>query len=133
MKKLFLLLFVLGAGVSMNAQQHDWTDLAKIFDEELYPLAKDVMEITDKVVANNNVISIVKSSGTTSLVKERANDVPVEFYNYKLLTSTGRELKMTDKLMANKVINKFFEVLQRVKESAKEDNNADIAKILESL
>ena len=117
----------------MNAQQHDWTELAKIFDTELYPLAKDVAEITNMVTANNNVISIVKSSGTTSLVKERANDVPVEFYNFKLLTSAGRELNMNDKLMANKVINKFFEVLKRVKESSQENNDEEIRAILDSL
>ncbi|RZS99391.1 hypothetical protein [Aquimarina brevivitae] len=133
MKKLFLLLFVLSAGVSMQAQQNDWTELAKIYDEELYPLAKDVAEITDKVIANKSVISIVKSTGTTSIVKERANDVPVEFYNYKLLTSAGREIKLTDQLMANKVVNKFFEVLRRVKESSKKDNKAEIEAILDSL
>lgn len=133
MKKLFLLLFVLGAGLCVQAQQHSWADLDKIHEEELYPLAKDVAEITDKVIANGNVISIVKSSGTTSLVKERANDVPVEFWNYKLLTSTGRELKLTDKLMANKVIDKFFDVLRRVKESAEQNNEDEIRKILETL
>lgn len=133
MKKLFLLLFVLGAGLTIQAQQHSWADLSKLYDEELYPLAKDVSELTDKVIANGNVISIVKSNGTTSLVKELDKSVPIEFFNYKLLTSTGRELKLSDPLMANKVVNKFFDVLRRVKESSKENNNQEIQNILESL
>ena len=133
MKKLFLLAFVLCAGLSVQAQQYSWGELSKLHEEELYPLAKDVAEITDRVVANGNVISIVKSTGTTSLVKELDKSVPIEFYNYKLLTSTGRELKLTDPLMANKVVDKFFDVLRRVKENAKANDEEEIRKILESL
>ncbi len=133
MKKLFLLLFVLGAGLSVQAQTHNWAELSKLYDDELYPLAKDVADITDNVIANGNVISIVKSTGTTSLVKELDKSVPIKFYNYKLLTSTGRELKLSDPLMANKVVDKFFDVLRRVKESSKSNDEKAIRDILESL
>ena len=133
MKKLFLLLFMLGAGIATQAQTYSWQELHELHENELYPLAKDVAEITDKVIANGNVISIVKSTGTTSLVKELDKTVPIEFYNYKLLTSTGRELKLTDPLMANKVVDKFFDVLRRVKESSKINDEKEIRAILESL
>ena len=59
--------------------------------------------------------------------------VPITFYNYKLLTSTGRELKLTDPLMANKVVDKFFDVLRRVKENAKSDDEEEIRRILDEL
>ncbi|WP_438710765.1 hypothetical protein ACSTS3_18930 [Aquimarina muelleri] len=133
MKKLFLLAFVLCAGLTSQAQTHSWQELHELHENELYPLAKDVAEITDKVIANGNVISIVKSTGTTSLVKELDKTVPIKFYNYKLLTSAGRQLALTDPLMANKVIDKFFDVLRRVKESSKSDNKKEIYEILESL
>ncbi|SHI99469.1 hypothetical protein [Aquimarina spongiae] len=133
MKKLFLLAFVLCAGLSVQAQQYSWQELHELHRDELYPLAKDVSEITDKVIANGNVISIVKSTGTTSLVKELDKSVPIEFYNYKLLTSTGRELKLTDPLMANKVVDKFFDVLRRVKDNAETSNEAEIRAILDGL
>ncbi len=133
MKKLFLLAFVLCAGLSVQAQQYTWAELNQLHTDELYPLAKDVAEITDRVIANGNVISIVKSTGTTSLVKELDKSVPIEYYNYKLLTSTGRELKLTDPLMANKVVDKFFDVLRRVKENAKSNNEAEIRAILDGL
>ncbi|WP_109302225.1 hypothetical protein [Aquimarina sp. AU474] len=133
MKKLFLLAFVLCAGLSVQAQSKSWAELHRLHADELYPLAKDVADITDRVIANGNVISIVKSTGTTSLVKELDKSVPIEYYNYKLLTSTGRELKLTDPLMANKVVDKFFDVLRRVKENAKTNNEAEIRAILDEL
>ncbi len=133
MKKLFLLAFMLCAGLTTQAQTHNWAELSELYDTELYPLAKDVADITDKVIAHGNVISIVKSTGTTSLVKELDKSVPIKFYNYKLLTSTGRELKLTDPLMANKVVDKFFDVLRRVKESSKTDDKKAIESILDSL
>ncbi|MBG6133385.1 hypothetical protein IWQ47_004795 [Aquimarina sp. EL_43] len=131
MKKLFLLLFVLGAGLSVQAQK-DWSELNQIFSDELYPLAKDVAEITNNVTAQSNVISIIKENGTTSLVKEQDKSVPIDYFNYKLLTSTGRQITL-DKMQAHKVVDKFLDVLKRVKETAKENNDAEVRKILESL
>ena len=132
MKKLFLLLFMLGTGLSVQAQQHNWKELDQLHEEELYPLAKHVAGVTDKVVANGNVISIVKDNGTTSFVKERDKNMPIEYYNYKLLTANGRSIPL-DLMMTNKVMNKFFDVLRRVKNNAKENNAEDIRKILNSL
>ncbi len=131
MKKLFLLAFVLCAGVSVQAQK-DWSKLDQIFKDELYPLAKDVSEITNKVTAQGNVISIIKENGTTSLVKEQDKSVPIDYFNYKLLTSTGRQITL-DKMQAHKVVDKFLDVLKRVKEGAKENNDAEVRAILNSL
>lgn len=135
MKKLFLLAFVLAAGIStMNAQQRNWQELSDLYQEELYPLAKDISEQTDKVIAHGNVISIVKSNGTTSIAKRKIEGVPVEAYSFHLITSKGREINLkSDMLLANKVINKFYDVLVRVKESLKEDNTREIESILDNL
>ncbi len=132
MKKLFLLAFVLCAGLSVQAQE-DWKTLSKIYDEELYPLAKDVSEMTDKVIAQGNVVSIVKDTGTTSIQKKKDTSVPVEYFDYYLLTSTGRKIGPLEAMQAHKVIHKFLDVLKRVKESASEDNTREIESILNSL
>lgn len=130
MKKLFLLLFMLGAGLTTQAQE-DWTVLSSVFDD-VYSLATDVGKETDKVIAHGNVISIVKSTGTTSIQKKRDKSIPVEFYDYTLLTSTGRQITLT-KMDTEKVIEKFQKVLTRIKISLKEDNTREIQSILNSL
>ncbi len=132
MKKLFLLLFVLGAGLSVQAQV-TWDEMERIFDEELYPLAKDVSEMTDKVIAQGNVVSIVKDTGTTSVQKKKDKSVPVDYYDYFLLTSTGRQIGPLEAMQAHKVVHKFLDVLRRVKENASEDNTKEIESILNSL
>lgn len=132
MKKLFLLLFVLGAGLSVQAQV-TWAEMSKIYDEELYPLAKDVAEMTDKVIANGNVVSIVKDTGTTSIQKKKDNSVPVDYYDYFLLTSAGRKIGPLEAMQAHKVVHKFLDVLKRVKENASQDNTREIEAILNSL
>ncbi len=131
MKKLFLLAFVLCAGLSVQAQEN-WREQNRIFDEELYPLAKDVSEMTPKVIAHGNVVSIVKDNGTTSLQKKQDKSLPVKYFDYFLLTSTGRQIHL-DKMQAHKVIDKFLNVLKRVKETSKEDNDAEVRAILNSL
>ncbi|MEW7280706.1 hypothetical protein ABW636_19115 [Aquimarina sp. 2201CG1-2-11] len=133
MKKLFLLLFVLGTGLSMQAQTHDWGSLAQLHKDELYPLAKDVADITDKVMAHGNMISIIKSTGTVSLKLEIDKSVSVDVYTFRLLTSTGKSIKLTDQLTANKVVNKFFDVLRRVKENSQSDQKQEVEDILDSL
>ncbi|PKV48487.1 hypothetical protein ATE84_0486 [Aquimarina sp. MAR_2010_214] len=132
MKKLFLLLFVLGAGLSTQAQENNWQEVHELHRDKLYPLAKDVADMTDMVIANGNIISIVKDNGTTSLVKERAKDMPVEYYNYKLITSNGRSINL-DLMMTNKVVDKFFDVLRRVKDNTKGNDAKEIRAILNSL
>ncbi|TPN87624.1 hypothetical protein [Aquimarina algicola] len=134
MKKLFLLLFMLGAGLSVQAQQYNSKELSDLFSDELYPLAKDISEYTNKVIAYGNVISIVKKTGTTSLAKKKIEGISVEAHSFSLLTSSGKEINLNnDMLLANKVVNKFFDVLRRVKESMKEDNRKEVEDILNSL
>ena len=132
MKKLFLLAIMLCAGLSVQAQK-EWGKLNKIFDEELYPLAKDVADITDKVIANGNVVSIVKDNGTTSIQKKQDTSVPVKYFDYFLLTSTGRKIGPLENMQAHKVVHKFLDVLRRVKDETSIDNTKDIEKILNSL
>ncbi len=132
MKKLFLLAFVLCAGFSGQAQV-TWQEMSRIYDEELYPLAKDVAEMTDKVIANGNVVSIIKDTGTTSIQKKKDNSVPVDYYDYFLLTSAGRKIGPLEAMQAHKVVHKFLDVLKRVKENASIDNTKEIESILNSL
>ncbi len=134
MKKLFLLLFVLGAGIATQAQQKNSKELSDLFSDELYPLAKDVSEFTNnKVIAHGNVISIVKDTGTTSLAKKKIEGMSIEAYSLSLLTTSGKEIILSDQLLANKVVNKFFDVLRRVKESSKTDNRLEVENILNAL
>ncbi|WP_378186222.1 hypothetical protein ACE939_14015 [Aquimarina sp. W85] len=130
MKKLFLLVMVLGTALTSQAQE-DWSVLNSVFDD-VYSLATEVGKETDKVIAHGNVISIVKTTGTTSIQKKKDKSVPVEFYDYFLLTSTGRQISLT-KMDTEKVIEKFQKVLNRVKSSLKEDNSKEVQSILNSL
>lgn len=130
MKKLFLLVMVLGTSLTIQAQE-DWSVLNTVFDD-VYSLATEVGKETDKVIAHGNVISIVKTTGTTSIQKKKDKSVPVEFYDYFLLTSTGRQITLT-KMDTEKVIEKFQKVLNRVKASLKEDNSKEVQSILNSL
>lgn len=134
MKKLFLLLFVLGAGLSVNAQQMDSNELSALFQDELYPLAKDIADYTDKVTAHGNVISIVKKTGVTSLAKRKLEGINVDAHRFTLITSKGKEIFLgSDPVLANKVVNKFLDVLRRVKDSMKEDNREEVENILDNL
>ncbi len=136
MKKLFLLLFVLGAGLSVQAQITDnsgpeWSESNEEFTE-IYSMATELGKRTDRVIANGNVISIVKDTGTTSFQRKRDNSVPVEFYDFILLTSTGRKITL-NKGQTGKVIDKFRNVLVKAKESLDVDNTKDINEILNNL
>ncbi|WP_062053911.1 hypothetical protein [Aquimarina longa] len=136
MKKLFLLLFVLGAGLTAQAQPsdnsgQDWAESNAQFTD-LYSLATEISKKTDKVIANGNVISIVKENGTTSFQRKRDTSVPVEFYDFILLTSTGRRIPL-NKGQTEKVIEKFQNVLNKVKESLDKDNTKAIDDILNTL
>ncbi|MBQ4819979.1 hypothetical protein [Aquimarina sp. MMG016] len=134
MKKLFLLLFVLGTGLSVQAQQKNNKELSELFQTELYPLAKDISEYTDKVTAHGNVVSIVKKTGVTSLAKRKVEGINVDAHRFTLITSAGKEISLGgDPLLANKVVNKFLDVLRRVKDNMKEDNREEVENILNSL
>lgn len=130
MKKLFLLLCIFVGSFAVQAQE-DWTELSVMYDE-VYHLATEISKESDKVKAHGNVITIVKSTGATSIQKKRDKSVPVEFYDYKLITSTGRQIPL-DKVFTEKVLGKFKTVLNKVKQTLKEDNSKEIESILESL
>lgn len=136
MKKLFLLLFVLGAGFTTQAQPtdnsaQDWAESNEQFTD-LYSLATEIGKKTDKVIANGNVISIVKENGTTSFQRKRDLSVPVEFYDFILLTSSGRQI-YTNKGQTGKILEKFKTVLDKVKASLDVDNTKAINDILNTL
>ena len=131
MKKLVLLMFLLGAGSTAQAQI-DWSEMV-MRHSDLYSLATDVGKKTDKVVVSDGVISLIRESGTVSFQKERDKTVPIiEHYKYFLLTSTGRKIPL-DKMNTEKVIEKFQSVLLRVKESLKQDNTKEVESILNTL
>ncbi len=130
MKKLFLLLCIFASSLTIQAQE-DWSELSVMYDE-VYHLATEISKESDKVKAHGNVITIVKNAGVTSIQKKRDKSVPVEFYDYKLITSTGRQIPL-DKAFTEKVLSKFKTVLLRVKQTLKEDNSKEIESILESL
>ncbi|MDY8135250.1 hypothetical protein [Aquimarina sp. 2201CG5-10] len=132
MKKLFLLLFVLGAGLSVQAQKN-WDELPKDF-EELYSLATDLNDMTDKVVANKSVISIITANGTVSVEQRLDKSKPAELkhYEYHLLTTAGKDI-LLQKMNAKRVLEKFHLKLLQLKEVLAENQDADVEKALEGL
>ncbi len=136
MKKLFLLLFVLGAGLTTQAQNsdnsaQDWSVSNEDYTD-LYAMATEIGKRTDKVIANGNIISIVKDNGTTSFQRKRDKTVAVEFYTFILGTSNGKSIEL-NKGQTEKVLEKFKVVLTKVKASLDVDSTKDIDDILNTL
>ncbi len=132
MKKLFLLLFMLGAGLSVQAQE-DWSDQKEIFNR-VYSLATDLGEQTDKVTAAGNVISIITSKGTVSVQKKLDKSKPkhLNHYEYHLLTTGGKDI-LLDKMNSERVIETFQAKLLELKTTLAENQDADVQNILDSL
>lgn len=132
MKKLFLLLFMLGITATSQAQE-DWRVLTEVFDK-VYSLATDLGEQTDKVTAHGNVISVITSNGTISVQKKLDKSVPkhLEHYRYTLLTSSGKSI-LLDKMNSERVIETFQAKLLELKTTLAENQDADVEKILDSL
>ncbi|KAA1247322.1 hypothetical protein [Aquimarina sp. RZ0] len=135
MKKLFLLLLMVGAGFTtqaqINSKDTDWRVL-KEEQEKLYSLATDISEMTDKVVAQDNTISFLLKSGTVSLETKKDNSKAKEAYIYTLLTSQGRAIKL-DKGNASDVIDSFRSKLLILKEQLKANNGKEVDDILKGL
>ena len=132
MKKLFLLLFILGASVTSQAQE-DWRVLTDVFDK-VYTLATDLGEQTEKVTAHGNVISVITGKGTISVQKKLDTSVPkhLNHYQYHLLTTAGKNIKL-DKMNAERVIETFQAKLLKLKTSLAENQDADVEGILKDL
>ncbi|GAA4275278.1 hypothetical protein [Aquimarina mytili] len=132
MKKLFLLLFVLGASVTSQAQE-DWSKQKEIFDR-VYSLATDLGEQTDKVTAAGNVISIITSKGAVSVQKKLDKSKPkhLNHFEYHLLTTNGKDI-LLDKMNSERVIETFQAKLLELKTTLAENQDADVQNILDSL
>ncbi|WP_299221500.1 hypothetical protein [uncultured Aquimarina sp.] len=132
MKKLFLLLLMVGAGLTSQAQE-DWTKMTEIFDQ-VYSLATDLNVQTDKVTAQGSVISIVTGKGTVSVERKldpkKAKEL--KHYQYNLLTSAGKVVVL-DKMNAERVIETFQSKLLKLKEELRVNQDADVEDILKSL
>lgn len=132
MKKLMLLLFLVGAGFTSQAQE-DWSKLTEVFDQ-VYSLATDLNAQTEKVTAQGSVISIVTGKGTVSVERKldpkKAKEL--KHYKYNLLTSAGKVVQL-DKMNAERVIETFQAKLLKLKEELRVNQDADVENILNSL
>lgn len=135
MKKLILLAIVL---VSQSTfAQLPWNELSTMY-KDLFVIAEQVSDQTSLIlteeneVDRTNLISLQKTTGAVSFTKELDPKVPVEYYKYTLIKSDGTEIPL-DKMLTEKVIEKFRSVLIKVKESLKEDRGAEVESILDSL
>ncbi|WP_298319735.1 hypothetical protein [uncultured Aquimarina sp.] len=132
MKKLFLLLLMVGAGSTIQAQE-DWSKLTTIFDQ-VYSLATDLNAQTEKVTAQGSVISIVTGKGTVSVERKldpkKAKEL--KHYQYNLLTSAGKVVVL-DKMNAERVVETFQSKLLKLKEELRVNQDADVEDILKSL
>ncbi|WP_271765585.1 hypothetical protein [Aquimarina algiphila] len=123
---------MLGATVTSQAQE-DWTKLTEVFDQ-VYSLATDLSEQTEKVTAAGNVISIITGKGTVSVQKKLDKSKPkhLNHYQYFLLTTTGKNIPL-DKMNAERVVETFQAKLLELKTTLAENQDADVSKILDSL
>ena len=135
MKKLFLLLFELGTGLSMQAQEDTWAQRAESF-EQLYSLATDIGKETEKVTAQGSVVSVIKPNGTISLQqafdKSKPNAKEIKAYKYSLLTSAGKTIPL-DLKNSERVIESFYSKLLQLKEKMRENYDQDVEQILGDL
>lgn len=132
MKKLFLLLLMVGTGLTTQAQE-DWTKLTGIFDQ-VYTLATDLNAQTDKVTAQGSVISIATGKGTISVERkiDKTKQAEVKHFYYNLLTSNGKAIRL-DKMNAERVIETFQAKLLKLKEELRVNQDADVEQILGNL
>jgi len=132
MKKLMLLLLLVGAGLTTQAQE-DWSQMTEVFDQ-VYSLATDLNEQTDKVTAHGSVISIITGKGTISVERKldpkKAKEL--KHYYYNLLTSSGKSIRL-DKMNSERVIETFQAKLLKLKEELRVNQDADVEEILGNL
>ncbi|GAA4116497.1 hypothetical protein GCM10022393_17170 [Aquimarina addita] len=123
---------MVGTGLTAEAQE-DWTKLTDVFDQ-VYSLATDLNEQTDKVSAQASIISIVTGKGTVSVERRIDKSKPKELKHYQffLLASNGKEIEL-QKLNAERVIETFQSKLLKVKEELRVNQDADVENILNNL
>lgn len=133
MKKLFLLLLMVGAGLTTQAQK-DWKELETKVFPDIYHLATELGKQTDKVVAQGSVISITTSKGTVSLEQRRDKSKPenVKHYEYFLLASNGKQIPLKQ-MNAHRTLERFQLKLLQLKERLSVDQDKDVEEILDSL
>ncbi|AXT52209.1 hypothetical protein D1818_15690 [Aquimarina sp. BL5] len=133
MKKLFLLLLMVGAGFTGQAQQ-SWLDLQEKVFPDIYHLATELGKQTDKVVAKGSAISITTSKGTVTLEQRRDKTKPenVKHYEYFLLASSGKEIPLRQ-MNAHRTLEKFQLKLLQLKEALSENQDKDVEDLLDSL
>lgn len=132
MKKIFLLLFMIGFGLTTQAQD-DWKKLPEIY-KDIYSLATELHKETDKVTAQSSIISIGTNKGTVSLEERLDKSKPAElkYYQYYLLTSEGKEIHL-QKMNAKRVLESFQMKLLQVKDQLRENQDGDVEDILNDL
>ncbi len=142
MKKL-MLLFVILLGTQMTYAQLPWDKLREMYDDT-YKTAEGVGDQTDRVVALEtksddellklrNSISLMKTAGSVTFKRELDPDMPVEFYKYTLVKPDGREIPLVEKMLVEKVIEKYDVVLNKLKTSLKADRKIEAAEVLSIL
>lgn len=132
MKKVMLLLLVVGFGLTTQAQE-DWKKLPEIY-KDIYSIATELNKETDKVTAQSSIISIATSKGMVSLEERKDTSKPAELnhYQYYLLTSEGKEIQL-QKMNAKRVLESFQVKLLQLKDKLRENQDEDVENILNSL
>ncbi len=142
MKKL-MLLFVVLLGSQMTFAQLNWGPISEKYDA-VFKTAENVGNQTDRVVVQEtlsddqltsveNTISLRKSSGSVTFKKELDPEMPVEFYKYTLIKPDGKQIPLVEKMLIEKVIEKYEVVLNKLKAGLKEDRKIEAAEVLKIL
>ena len=131
MKKLIIASLLLFASQGIFAQL-DWSDLSDDY-AKMHALADRVAEQTDKVLSDENGVSLSGSQGDITF--ERSIDIRAkkEHFKYNLIKSDGSKIGPLDKVATERVIKKYSEVLTKVNESLKVNRGAQVEELLNSL
>ena len=137
MKKVFIALLLLFVSQGIFAQ-HDWKDLNNKY-MEVFRLAEIISEQTNRVSVsedNTNHIGIVRS-GDVSVNFDRKLDsresIQGKFYKYYLGSSNSETRAQLDKIATEKVVDKYLELLTKLKVSLDEERDDKVDELLNSL
>lgn len=133
MKKLFLLLLLIGAGLTTQAQADNWQQRFESF-EQVYHLATELNKETEKITAQGSVVSVMTGSGTISLERKQDKSKPenVQAYKYNLLTSSGKQIPLNLE-NSEQVIESFHSKLLKLKEELRVNHDQEVDDILSKL
>ena len=130
MKKLIIASLLLFASQGIFAQL-DWSQLSEEYSD-MYLLAERVSEQTDRVVADENGVSLSGTAGPILFKRELDLKAKKEHFKYSLIKPDGTRIPL-DKVFTETVIKKYTTLLNKVNKDLKVNRGAQVEELLNSL